>query len=151
MNLIGYWQSSSRDEQTLIHPRILVKERPYDDNEKAAIVRYMQLGVPCNHYRGFSGCRICGKILGTHERTDGKWVWPDKMDHYVDEHNIALPEEFLHTMSENNYEVPNVHLSSNIVGYDTEFWCKWSNARQTKWLKTQEPILEPIENPYENN
>jgi hypothetical protein len=49
-------------------------------------------------YMGYSNCRICGCRNGSGELTDGVFIWPEGLGHYVREHNVRLPghiERFL--------------------------------------------------------
>ncbi|MFN8022238.1 MAG: hypothetical protein U0Q03_11985 [Acidimicrobiales bacterium] len=40
---------------------------------------------------GYSMCRICGARNGSGERTNGQFVWPEGLGHYVREHAVRLP------------------------------------------------------------
>ena len=40
-------------------------------------------------------CRFCNEFNGTGELTDGTYVWPEGLAHYVTEHNVRLPEGFV--------------------------------------------------------
>jgi hypothetical protein len=102
--LIGYWYSKDKDDAHYPDPKNLIDEAFYKANWriKNQLSGHLFNGVPCNHYRGYSGCRICGERLGTFERTDGIYVWPDKLEHYIEVHNVRLPEQFInHVMSKN--------------------------------------------------
>jgi len=44
---------------------------------------------------GLSPCRICGRNNGSLEYTDGTYLWPQGLAHYVDEHEVRLPDEFV--------------------------------------------------------
>ncbi len=44
---------------------------------------------------GFSGCRLCGEVNGSAEFTDGVYLWPEGLAHYVREHSVKLPDEVL--------------------------------------------------------
>lgn len=44
---------------------------------------------------GVSTCRMCGTPNGAGEFTDGVYVWPEGLAHYVQEHSVRLPAEFL--------------------------------------------------------
>lgn len=46
-------------------------------------------------YCGWHTCRICGAACGTEDVSDGVWVWPSGLAHYVGEHRVELPEEFV--------------------------------------------------------
>ena len=73
---------------------------------------YLDEHKPCNKYYGFSGCRICGQGLGSFERTDGTYIWPEKLSHYIREHKIMLPSEFI------------IHTFKGLesLDYQTDFW-----------------------------
>jgi hypothetical protein len=45
--------------------------------------------------RGLSPCRLCGQLNGSAEYTDGTYVWPEGLAHYVMEHDVRLPDEFV--------------------------------------------------------
>jgi len=104
MILIGYWSdntsewASTRDRLSKYpDPSKLVSEKFWKANYilKSKVIAHLTAGIPCNQYRGSSQCRICGCQLGSRERTDGVFIWPDKLDHYVSEHNVILPDQFL--------------------------------------------------------
>jgi hypothetical protein len=38
---------------------------------------------------------MCGAQLGSTELTDGIWAWPDRLEHYVEAHDVLLPEDFV--------------------------------------------------------
>lgn len=46
-------------------------------------------------YCRFQDCSAPETSMGTGQRTDGTWVWPEGFVHYVDAHDIALPPAFL--------------------------------------------------------
>ena len=55
----------------------------------AALVESVELG--------FSYCRLCslrGPAMGCANLTDGVFVWPEGLHHYVTVHDVALPPEF---------------------------------------------------------
>lgn len=39
-------------------------------------------------YKGFSYCRICGKVNGTMTNEAMGWEWPTGYRHYIEEHNV---------------------------------------------------------------
>ena len=41
--------------------------------------------------RGTSWCRVCGKANGSAEHTDGVYLWPKGLAHYVCEHGVRPP------------------------------------------------------------
>jgi hypothetical protein len=44
---------------------------------------------------GRSKCRLCGKPNGSGEFTDGTYAWPEGLAHYVYDHSVRLPQEFM--------------------------------------------------------
>jgi len=70
-----------------------------DENQDPALLERVARYVDgCNageHYCGFSSCRLCGEFLGTCDRTDGAWVWPDMLSHYLRAHKVRLPDDFI--------------------------------------------------------
>jgi hypothetical protein len=42
-------------------------------------------------YLGYACCRICGELLGTSDVTGYGFVWPEKAEHYITEHDVWTP------------------------------------------------------------
>ena len=40
---------------------------------------------------GFSPCRFCGAANGSAERTDGAYLWPEGLAHYLRDHGVRPP------------------------------------------------------------
>jgi len=47
------------------------------------------------YFDGCSTCRICGKSNGCDEYTNGGFTWPSGYLHYLQDHQLAIPVEFL--------------------------------------------------------
>lgn len=64
--------------------------------ERQIVVRYL---LSDRHtrtsYLGDSTCRICGDQNGAADVSDGKYVWPDGLAHYLDLHNVRPPQDFI--------------------------------------------------------
>jgi hypothetical protein len=54
----------------------------------AAVLRRGALGLS---YRGWAECRMCGERLGSADLHGLGFVWPQKAEHYVLEHDIWTP------------------------------------------------------------
>lgn len=90
---IGYWQSEH--QPGLPHPSRLV-DPSWDADERDLTVEYLRGGLPVVHMMGYSPCRMCDlKTNGTSELTDGTYLWPQGLAHYVEEHQVRLPSGFL--------------------------------------------------------
>jgi hypothetical protein len=44
---------------------------------------------------GQSSCRFCGADNGALEYSDGVYQWPEGLAHYVSDHSVRLPGEFV--------------------------------------------------------
>jgi len=96
MHLIGYWLAGLRDLQ-FCHPKEVVGDLAPEFHSRVA--EYLDAGDCWEKYFGTSWCRFhCGipdDAMGSEELTDGQWVWPAGLSHYVRAHNITLPDEFI--------------------------------------------------------
>ncbi len=43
-------------------------------------------------YMGYANCRICGRQLGTADLYGFGFIWPEKAEHYVLDHDVWTPE-----------------------------------------------------------
>jgi hypothetical protein len=98
LRLIGYWRDEDgpdEDEPQWPDPAAMIDDT-MPAQTRDLVVDYLETGrsMPwaC---AGFSRCRICGKPNGTGELTDGIFVWPEGLAHYVAEHSVRLPDEFI--------------------------------------------------------
>ncbi|HLX59797.1 MAG TPA: hypothetical protein VKX17_00815, partial [Planctomycetota bacterium] len=113
--------------------------------ERKLILRYLRSGVVFAEFLGFPFCRFtCGipnESMGCREFTDGEWVWPEGLVHYVEAHDVVLPDEFVLTMRQNRFRVPTVKLKESPIdefasaipsepNFSLEFWLNW--ARRMK-------------------
>lgn len=46
-------------------------------------------------YMGWSDCRVCGRRNGTHDYFHGPWRFPEGYGHYVVDHCVKPPREFI--------------------------------------------------------
>jgi hypothetical protein len=87
---IGYWVDV--DSPELPNPETFV-DLAWDVNERRAIASYLNGGRPTNIGCGCSPCRLCGAANGFDEFTDGTYLWPEGLAHYVLDHAVRLPGE----------------------------------------------------------
>jgi hypothetical protein len=88
---------------------------------------------------------MCGAQLGSTERTDGTWAWPDRLEHYVEAHDVLLPEAFVsacraslpppawldehqvdHWVESGAGQVPMVGQKASEVFVDDTAWLDWA-------------------------
>lgn len=89
--------------------------------DKQAVVDYLKAGLFMPYTNaGLSWCRFrCEeKFLGSGEQTDGIYLWPEKLWHYVEAHNVRLPEDFInHTREKKAFP--------ESIGYEYEIKTDW--------------------------
>ena len=88
---LGFWFSVN--EPKLPQP-FIDKETYISLVDKEKVIKYLEAGRDVNFQKGWSACRICGCGNGSHEKTDGKYIWPSGLSHYIKEHDVKLPDEF---------------------------------------------------------
>lgn len=94
LRLIGYWRSEGGD-QPWPDPHDFV-DWSWDEQERRRVVRYLSSsGMTRRIYRGRHGCRLCDQWQGAVELTDGVYVWPGGLAHYLEAHGVRLPDEFV--------------------------------------------------------
>ncbi len=128
LKAVGWWITSLADED-LPAPQELVGELPWE--VRRGLARYLDKGLHLVQCRGYSWCRFdCGvkdSRMGSWDMTDGTWVWPQGLAHYVEVHNVVLPEEFVsHALSGAVPVKPDPRQT-----YDFGYWTGWSSARRT--------------------
>lgn len=129
MNLlmIGYWNSPEQLGEW-IDPRGLSET---GCNNKELVVNYLSSGKFCGGELGYSWCRYCcstpAEEMGAAILTDGAWAWPEGLAHYVLEHNLRLPDEFLEHVGRNGFTVPEDLLETDLVSatLDFDYWERW--------------------------
>ena len=133
LQYVGYWFRT-------LDPRHLVDPQ-WARDERSALIRYLTDGHTLAECLGSSYCRFkCGiadSQTGCRDLTDGTWVWPEGLAHYVKAHNIMLPDELLAHARANGFEMPALdpllaaELENPRRGYDLdlvvsdELWQRW--------------------------
>ncbi|GAB2503171.1 hypothetical protein GCM10027063_48110 [Promicromonospora xylanilytica] len=90
--LIGYWRGPGSPE--LPDPRDFV-DPSWGMYDRRRVQQYLEGGMVARVYRGMSSCRFCGELVGHREQTDATYLWPEGLAHYVAEHDVRLPAEFV--------------------------------------------------------
>ena len=88
VTLIGYWEGDTEPGW----PRVTdFVDEHWDEAERRLVVSYLEQGRIPWAQAGISRCRLCGKANGSAERTDGVYIWPEGLAHYVREHGVRPP------------------------------------------------------------
>jgi hypothetical protein len=70
-------------------------DHTWSKRERKLVANYLERGTLVNTYRGLSQCRFCKQKNGSGELTDGAFCWPEGLGHYLWEHDVRLPQEFI--------------------------------------------------------
>lgn len=103
---IGYWaKNPNRNKCRYYLTKALILPWPEDfiseswnPEERDKVATYLDSApFPPNTewWRGDSRCRLCGKLLGYRDHIDGTYTWPEGFSHYLREHNVRPPKEFV--------------------------------------------------------
>jgi len=141
----GYWRPNDdwddwRTESELPDPRWLVR-RGWRRRERSKVLAYLRAGRIYAVYAGYSYCRfwLCWTRppqMGSCDLTDGEWVWPQGLAHYVERHWVCLPDEFIEAMQSNDWRPPAEDafpvLDPGESSYDLSFWVSWAKRQQKR-------------------
>lgn len=121
---IGYWQADLFDDYPL--PQEVEGELPGEVRRK--LVRHLNSGALFEQYRGYSWCRCgCEGDNGSSELTDGVWVWPEGLAHYVQEHSCMLPPEILeHIGAQTSSSRSPAAIVERDGPVDESVWTRWA-------------------------
>jgi hypothetical protein len=102
----GYWRV--RDAEAHL-PRLADFIDPtWQPEDKKRLIDYLR-GAPLAlaTCAGFVKCLLCSRQLelGSH-RSDGTWLWPDDLAHYVEEHEVRLPTNLEQHIRDHHYRAP---------------------------------------------
>jgi hypothetical protein len=113
--LIGYWRSDQ--DPSWPDPAELV-DTNWDPTERDVVASYLQTGTVVVTSMGYSPCRLCGKRdNGSVELTDGVYVWPNGLAHYVAQHSVRLPRQVVDHILGRVAE-----FEGGITNYDIDWW-----------------------------
>ncbi len=126
---IGFFIESLRDPN-LPAPQELV----VDESRLHAVANYLDHGLIHERYRGHSWCRVCGnnsELMGSTDLTDGVWLWPAGLSHYLRCHSVGLPEDFIiHALAKPTFTQP----ARDAVA-DFGLWIEWSRPRRSQTIR----------------
>ena len=101
---VGYWKSD--EEPHLPDPTTLPQIR---QSIKPLVLRYLLYGDTHIRWKGYSHCRFNWGIkdfdMGSTCITDKTYLWPEGLYHYVDKHNVSLPQDFIDHIIHNKHKV----------------------------------------------
>ncbi|WP_052434530.1 hypothetical protein [Streptacidiphilus melanogenes] len=67
----------------------------WDVSERQWVADYLAHGQVAASWMGVARCRLCLRVNGSRDLTDGSFLWPEGLPHYVLDHAVRLPSAFL--------------------------------------------------------
>jgi len=126
MKCLGYW-IRSLDDSEFFPPQEFVG--PMDADVRLVVADYLDRGDERQIYRSHLSCRFCcGYEVVYRKLTDGRWVWPSDLGHYVREHGITLPSDFVEHVRSHPAPLSKSDWDSHEV--DVSEWTAWCRANQ---------------------
>ncbi len=92
LRLIGYWRNDDHPEYPDPAEHI---DAAWDDSERHQVWWYLLSGTRGPAQMDCSECRICGEVNGSAEFNDDTFAWPEGLAHYVLDHRVRLPKDFV--------------------------------------------------------
>lgn len=129
LEVLGWW---FRDEAPSGLPRPQALVAPWSPAELAAVAAHLRAGKVLVRYPEPSFCRFaCGETaMGAEDLTDGTYVWPAGLVHYVEQHAVRLPEAFVAHVLAHPEGVGDFPLPKAKFGlYDTGPWQRWAQRQ----------------------
>ncbi|WP_327011281.1 hypothetical protein OHA72_30780 [Dactylosporangium sp. NBC_01737] len=92
LRMIGYWDGPAAPDGL---PDVCGSVTPgADPAVQRSVAAYLRSGTVLAVAAGMSRCRLCGTVNGSAELSDGThFVWPEGLAHYVEAHDVRLPDE----------------------------------------------------------
>jgi hypothetical protein len=90
-------------------------DESWDERVRNLVAGYLANGTILACAAGVSRCRLCGKANGSAEFTDGVYMWPEGLAHYVGDHSVRPPKIFIDHVRRTLDELENAHC-------DVDWW-----------------------------
>jgi len=128
LTLIGYWAGGYEPGWPQVAEFV---DEQWDKTERDVVASYLEQGLalpPHLRQRGFSRCRFCGAVNGSNEKTDGSYIWPEGLAHYIRSHSVRLPVSVIrHIVTKPVSTRPRVN---------DDWWEAAIRSRDQEWWKT---------------
>jgi len=107
----GRWKEDAHDTAIEQFPSIIdVSGAEWDEDEIQKVASYLRSGAIAIASPGIARNVVDGTQFAatTSWRSDGVWLWPDTLAHYLERYRIRLPAKLIDHIRANGYVVPTV-------------------------------------------
>ncbi|HET7001511.1 MAG TPA: hypothetical protein VFI33_09385 [Puia sp.] len=93
---MGFWKGKNGRYPDFPHPVDFV-DPDWNNEERQLVIAYLNRASINTVQMGLSWCRFeCEHVgMGGFEYTDGTYCWPEGLSHYIEKHDVRLPDEFV--------------------------------------------------------
>ena len=146
LTIVGYWGTWGNDTKL---------PKPNSANYNVSLVAdKLKNSDYLRGYRGVSTCRICRERVGAGELTNYEYVFPSGLQHYVEEHEIELPNFLVESLMKEHTPSPELksiklandnNLPPNVINQlavmiDTPISNEWSAWLERTGLTNEEAL-----------
>ncbi len=107
-NWFGLWKNAESDpfEVPLFRDVVDPGWNPHDLTKMLTYLRECPVALASGAKP--APCPICGETLNDLgcQRSDGTWVWPASLEHYVSRHHVRLPDRMVEHIRSRGYTPP---------------------------------------------
>lgn len=110
----GFWQVDAGNDAHLppLEAWIAPAWQPEDREGLLSYIENASLVVASSDLK--SPCLICGAPQNSSDfRSDGDWLWPTDLAHYVSQHQIRIPDSMIQHIRQKAY-IPPSHVNAAI-------------------------------------
>lgn len=129
----GFWRCEGHDYDEL--PTLKdATNSTWNPVDKEKFIAYLTHSPILISSMTTSNCLLCAEVVPSLcYHSDGEWLWPDSLAHYVRSHNIALPDRFVHAIRERSYIPPQEAELPNVAIRDLPWPESWARMRNLSW------------------
>lgn len=101
-----------------------IADPTWNPPDRGELVRYLaQCPVSIASPLPRSVCPLCGERLDgpSSQRSDGTWVWPSSLPHYVERHHVRLPDRMVEYIRSNAHLPPESPVGLVMAAGDEPF------------------------------
>lgn len=114
LHRIGYWAHA---RAPLPDPSLHVDLDPAAD-DLDDVAEYLERGFVVARFMGPSLCRICGCRNGANDLSDGVFIWPQGLSHYLAVHSVKLPAPIVSAIRDRIAALDRAYEASSRPAYE---------------------------------